>query len=34
MNATGEFLPMPEFLSSMYYLVRPVRWAWEKWNDR
>lgn len=29
-----EFLPMPKFLSSMYYLVRPVRWAWEKMNDR
>jgi Uncharacterised nucleotidyltransferase len=29
-----RFLPMPEFLSSMYYLVRPVRWAWEKMNDR
>ena len=28
-----RFLPMPEFLSSMYYLVRPVRWAWEKMND-
>lgn len=29
-----RFLPMPGFLSSMYYLVRPVRWAWEKMNDR
>jgi Uncharacterised nucleotidyltransferase len=29
-----RFLPMPEFLSSMYYLVKPVRWSWEKWNDR
>jgi len=29
-----RFLPMPEFLSSMYYLVRPVRLAWEKMNDR
>ncbi len=29
-----RFLPMPEFLSSMYYLVRPVRLAWEKINDR
>ncbi len=28
-----RFLPMPEFLSPMYYLVRPVRWAWEKMND-
>ena len=29
-----RFLPMPEFLSSMYYMVRPVRLAWEKLNDR
>lgn len=29
-----RFLPMPECLSPMYYLVRPVRWAWEKMNDR
>lgn len=29
-----RFLPMPEFLSSMYYLVKPVRWAWDKINDR
>ena len=28
-----QFLPMPEFLSPVYYLVRPVRWAWEKVND-
>ncbi len=28
-----RFLPMPEFLSSLYYLVRPVRLAWEKMND-
>jgi hypothetical protein len=25
-----RFLPMPEFLSPMYYVVRPVRWVWEK----
>jgi hypothetical protein len=29
-----RFLPMPEFLSSMYFLVRPVRLAWEKMNER
>lgn len=29
-----EFLPMPKFLSSIYYLVRPVRWTWEKMNER
>ena len=29
-----QFLPMPEFLSSVYYLVRPVLWAWDKMNDR
>jgi hypothetical protein len=29
-----RFLPMPEQLSSLYYLVRPVRWAWEKMNCR
>ena len=28
-----QFLPMPEFLSAVYYLVRPVRWAWDKVND-
>ena len=28
-----QFLPMPEFLSPVYYLVRPLRWAWEKIND-
>jgi Uncharacterised nucleotidyltransferase len=28
-----RFLPMPEFLSSVYYLLRPVRMAWEKMND-
>jgi hypothetical protein len=29
-----RFLPMPDFLSSLYFLVRPVRWAWEKVNAR
>jgi hypothetical protein len=29
-----RFLAIPESLSSMYYLVRPFRWAWEKMNDR
>lgn len=28
-----RFLPMPEFLSSLYYLVKPVRWTWERFND-
>ena len=25
-----DFLPMPEVFSPLYYLVRPVRWSWEK----
>lgn len=25
-----RFLPMPDSLTPLYYLVRPVRWAWEK----
>jgi Uncharacterised nucleotidyltransferase len=29
-----RFLPMPEVLSSIYYVVRPVRWAWGKMNAR
>jgi|SRR5580704_9719801 hypothetical protein len=29
-----EFLPMPDSLASMYFLVRPVRWAWGKMNVR
>ena len=29
-----RFLPMPESFSSLYYLVRPVRWTWEKLNAR
>jgi len=29
-----DFLPMPDSFSSMYFLVRPVRWAWEKMNAR
>lgn len=28
-----RFLPMPEFLSSLYFLVKPVRWIWEKFHD-
>jgi len=29
-----RFLPMPESFSPLYYLVRPVRWTWEKLNAR
>ena len=29
-----RFLPMPEIFSPVYYLVRPVRWTWEKMNER
>jgi Uncharacterised nucleotidyltransferase len=29
-----RFFPMPDSFSSMYFLVRPVRWAWERMNDR
>ena len=29
-----QFLPLPEFFSSLYYLVRPVRWTWEKVSER
>ncbi len=25
-----RFVALPESLSSLYYLVRPIRWAWEK----
>jgi hypothetical protein len=28
-----QFLPMPEFLSSMYYLIRPFRLAWERMTE-
>jgi hypothetical protein len=29
-----QFLPMPESFSSLYYLVKPVRWTWEKVSSR
>ena len=29
-----RFLPMPAFLHSLYFLVRPLRWAWERRNER
>jgi len=29
-----RFLPMPQFLSPIYYLVKPVRWTWQRISDR
>jgi hypothetical protein len=29
-----RFLSIPEQLSSLYYFVKPFRWAWEKMNSR
>jgi hypothetical protein len=29
-----EFIALPGSLSPMYYLIRPVRWAWEKISDK
>jgi hypothetical protein len=29
-----RFLPLPKSLSSLHYLIRPVRWAWEKTDAR
>ncbi len=29
-----EFLQIPDILSPMYTLLKPIRWAWEKMSDR